>query len=326
MKQKLKLNRKKILFLICLVIILALPLLGLSRFYMRLAVFGGIYTLLATSLNFVSGVAGQVSLGHAAFFGIGAYTSALLSLKADLNFVLCLIIAGLFAGLIGYLVAVPSMKLSGGYLAIVTLGFGQIVYIVLLNWIDLTRGPMGLVGIPAPVIFGIEFRDPSLFYIIVIVCCFIVLGVFNRLLTSKFGRNLRAIRDDEIAASAMGVDVYKDKIKAFAISSFVAGIAGSVYAHFMLFIDPSKFVGDESTAILSMVVLGGLGNMVGSIISAILLTVLPELLRGFSDYRMLTYGILLVSMMLLKTVDWNNYAWFRKLKERFKKPIQKDEG
>ena len=243
---KIKSNRifRKLLFCIMACVLISLPLLGLSNFVMRLAVFVWIYILLATSLNFTSGVAGQVSLGHAAFFGIGAYVSALLSLKLELHFLICLALAAAAAGVSGWLVALPAMRLSGGYLAIVTLGFGQIVYIVLLNWIDLTRGPMGLVGIPSPVLFGIEFRKPQSYYYIALFFCVAVLLLFKNYIGSRAGRNLMAIRDDETAAAAMGVDIYKEKVKAFAISSAIAGIAGSLYAHFMLFIDPSKFVGD----------------------------------------------------------------------------------
>ena len=300
-----------------MIALLSIPFWGLSKFVMRLIVFAGIYVLLAASLNFTSGVAGQVSLGHAAFFGIGAYISALIALKLEFNFLICLLAAAAVAGIAGWLVALPAMRLSGGYLAIVTLGFGQIVYIVLLNWIDMTRGPMGLVGIPAPVLLGYKFRDPQSFYYIVLLFCILVLTVFRFLIRSRVGRNLMAIRDDETAAAAMGVNIYKEKVKAFALSAAVAGLAGSLYAHFMLFIDPSKFVGDESTAILSMVVLGGLGSMRGSVVAAIVLTALPEFLRGFSRYRMLIYGILLVVMMIAKAVDWSQYAWADKLRGYF---------
>ncbi|MEG1418116.1 MAG: branched-chain amino acid ABC transporter permease [Oscillospiraceae bacterium] len=326
---KLSKNFKILLAVVFVAALCTLPFWGLSKFAMRLAVFSGIYILLATSLNFISGIAGQVSLGHAAFFGIGAYTSALLALKLNMDFSLCILAAGIVSALIGWLVALPAMRLSGGYLAIVTLGFGQIVYIVLLNWIDFTRGPMGLVGIPSPVYFGFKFREPKYYYFIVLALCIVVLLIFKNLINSRFGRNLRAIKDDEIAASAMGVNIYRNKVNCFAISSAVAGIAGSLYAHFMLFIDPSKFVGDESTAILSMVVLGGLGSMKGSIIAAILLTLLPELLRGFSRYRMLIYGILLVSVMLIRSVDWDKYKFTDRIRVFFKfanKPKDSQKG
>ena len=314
-----KLLKTIAVFFVFLLLII-IPFVNLPRYVIRILVFSGIYILLASSLNFSSGIAGQVSLGHAAYFGIGAYTSALLALKLNFSFPVCMIFALVTTGALGFLVSIPAVRLSGAYLAIVTLGFGQIVNIIMLNWLDVTRGPMGLVSIPPPMLFGFEFSSPGSYYYLVLITCILTLLFFNNLIKSKFGRNLMALRDDENAAVAMGINISRDKVIALTISSAIAGIAGALYAHFMLFISPSSFTGEESTAILSMVVLGGLGNMTGSVFSALILTALPELLRDFSQYRMLVYGFLLVIMMILKTWNWDNFALVRKLRndKRFK--------
>ena len=200
--------------------------------------------------------------------------------------------------LFGLLIAIPTLKLSGGYLAILTMSFAEIIRLILLNWTDVTRGPMGILNIPTPNLFGYTIKSSAAFLYLVIIIAIVVYIALRNLIRSKFGRNLKALRDDEISSESMGINVYRHKVIAFVISTGIAGIAGALYASYMEFIDPTSFISDESTVILSMVVLGGMGNMNGSIIAAVLLTVLPEALRSFSDYRMLVYGVVLVVMML----------------------------
>jgi len=298
-----RLNKKALLVSAVLVLCIILPLVAPTEYFIRVSIICGFYVILAVSLNLLSGVAGQISLGHIAFYGIGAYTSALLSLKLHIPFLLCFLAAGLMAGLIGFFIAVPSLRLSGGYLAVITIGFAEVIRLILLNWMGLTRGPMGLVNIPSAGIFGFEMDSNKRFYFFVLAICLLVIKLIRNIVNSNFGRKLKAIRDDELAAEAMGINIYKSKIITFTIVSAIAGLAGSMYAHLMLYIDPSSFISNESMIILSMVVLGGMGNIGGSIAAAILLTALPELLRGFANYRMLCYGLALVVLMLMKTID-----------------------
>lgn len=289
---------------IMLAAMLVFPLMGFSQYVYRIAVVSVLYAILAMSLNLIAGVAGQISLGHIAFYGIGAYTSALLCVNFGVSVWVGILAAFVVSMLFGLLIAIPTLKLSGGYLAILTMSFAEIIRLILLNWTSVTRGPMGILNIPKPSLFGYTIKSSGAFlYLVLAVAIIVYIGLHN-LIHSRFGRNLQALRDDEISSESMGINVYRYKVIAFVISTGVAGVAGALFASYMEFIDPSSFISDESTVILSMVVLGGMGNMNGSIIAAALLTILPEALRSFSDYRMLVYGVVLVAMMLLKITDW----------------------
>lgn len=290
-----------------------MPLFVTNQYVLRVAVYVCIYSTLACSLNLISGVCGQVSMGHAAFYGIGAYASALVAINFGVPWVICVLAAALAAGIIGVLIGIPALKLSGGYLVICAVGFGELVRLILLNWVSLTRGPMGLVNIPRPVLFGVKIKTGGQYMWVALTLFFLVYLILHNILNSKFGRNLKAIREDEIAAETMGIHVHREKVIAFATAASMAGAAGSMLAHYMLFISPTIFVGDFSTTILSMVVLGGMGFMPGSVIAATLLTVIPEALRGLDKYRMLIYGFLLICMMLGKNVSWETTALGRRL-------------
>lgn len=294
----------KVMIGILLAAMLVFPLMGFSQYVYRIAVVSVLYAILAMSLNLIAGVAGQISLGHIAFYGIGAYTSALLCVNFGVSVWVGILAAFVVSMLFGLLIAIPTLKLSGGYLAILTMSFAEIIRLILLNWTSVTRGPMGILNIPKPSFFGYTIKSSGAFlYLVLTVAIIVYIGLHN-LIHSRFGRNLQALRDDEISSESMGINVYRYKVIAFVISTGVAGVAGALFASYMEFIDPSSFISDESTVILSMVVLGGMGNMNGSIIAAALLTILPEALRSFSDYRMLVYGVVLVAMMLLKITDW----------------------
>ena len=294
----------KVMIGILLAAMLVFPLMGFSQYVYRIAVVSVLYAILAMSLNLIAGVAGQISLGHIAFYGIGAYTSALLCVNFGVSVWVGILAAFVVSMLFGLLIAIPTLKLSGGYLAILTMSFAEIIRLILLNWTSVTRGPMGILNIPKPSLFGYTIKSSGAFlYLVLTVAIIVYIGLHN-LIHSRFGRNLQALRDDEISSESMGINVYRSKVIAFVISTGVAGVAGALFASYMEFIDPSSFISDESTVILSMVVLGGMGNMNGSIIAAALLTILPEALRSFSDYRMLVYGVVLVAMMLLKITDW----------------------
>lgn len=281
-----------------------LPMLIHNAYVLRVMVYVCIYSILACSLNLISGVAGQVSMGHAAFYGVGAYASALISIRFGMPWPVCILISAVVAGALGILLGIPALRLQGGYLVICTVGFNELVRLVLLNWVSLTRGPMGITNIPRPVLFGTTIKSGTQYLYVAMTLFFLIYFLLRNILRSKFGRNLRAIKEDEIAAEAMGIHVHREKVLAFGLAAGLAGIAGSMLAHYMVYISPSLFVGDFSTTILSMVVLGGMGSMPGSVIAATLLTVIPEMLRGLDKYRMLIYGFLLIFMMLGKNVQW----------------------
>lgn len=291
---------KKIFIILFLLLVASVPLFNFSSYIMRILILGGIYIVLALSLNLLTGFTGQVSLGHAAFYGIGAYTSALLSLKFGYSFLMTAICGGIMAAIFGILLGSPTLKLQGSYLSIVTLGFCEIARIIELNWMSLTRGPLGLPGIPTPKILGFTIEKDRGYYYLIVVLILITIFVIKNIINSRTGRAMIAIREDDIAAEAMGINVFKYKLLAFTISAFFAGLAGSFYAHYVTFIDPQSFTFDESIQILSMVILGGMGSIPGSIIGALVLVSIPEILRSVQEYRMVLYGIVLVVMMLVR--------------------------
>jgi len=258
-----------------------------------------IFVILAVSLNLVTGTAGQLSLGHAGFYGVGAYVAAIASTRLGLPFLITLPAAGVVAGAIGILVALPTMHLVGIYFAVATLGIGEMIYVTLLNWTDFTRGPMGIRGIPPIELLGWQADTPMQQYLVVAATAALSLWVLSRLTHSYFGNALRAVREDDQCASAMGLNVAQLKIVAFGTSCFFAGIAGALLAHTANFISPDQFQFGESINILAMVVVGGLGSLPGAVIGALLLIVLPEALRGVGDLRMIAVGSLMFLSILL---------------------------
>lgn len=280
---------------------LLLPVIFYSNaYFMHMLIMIGIYVMLAQSLNLVMGYAGQSQLGHAAFFGIGAYITGLLMVNAGWNFWFTLPFAFIGTGLVGLIVGLPSMRVRGDYLGIVTLGFGEISRLILTNWNTLTNGPMGVLGIAAPRLFGFNLDSKVSFFYLVTIFAGGTWFIMNRLVDSKFGLQLLAVKTDESGAAVLGVNTGKVKIMAFMISGAFAGIAGSVYASYFSFISPDSFLFIDSLAILCMVVVGGMGNMEGVAIGAILLAIVPELFRFLGDYRMMLYGIILTAMVIFK--------------------------
>ncbi|HQE04920.1 MAG: branched-chain amino acid ABC transporter permease [Tepidanaerobacteraceae bacterium] len=251
-----------------------------------------INSILAVSLNLVTGYTGQLSLGHATFMGIGAYAATLLTLQLGFPFLASIILGAIVAAIFGFVIGVPTLRLKGDYLAIATLGFGEITKNILLN-LEITGGPMGLRGIPK--VTNIYIATTALI---------LVIFSLNRIMNSRVGKSFIAIREDELAAEAMGINTAKFKILAFTIGAFYAGIAGGLYAFLFRYINPKDFNFMNSIEILCMVVLGGMGNTYGAILGAFIITVLPELLRVVSpviaQYRMVLYGLLLVIMMIVK--------------------------
>jgi branched-chain amino acid transport system permease protein len=283
-----------------LVVGLALLLIGLiafkSSYFTQIAITTMIYVILTASLNLITGSAGLLSLGHAAFFGVGAYTAALLATRFGWPFWLTVPAAGAAAALIGAVVAVPTTRLTSIYFAVATLGIGEMIYVTLLNWVGLTRGPMGIRGIPGLELFG--FGGITFSLIITALVMLAALWLVHRLVHSYYGNSLRALREDDACADAMGIDVARLKLQVFGVACCLAGVAGALFAHTTNYISPESFRFGESILLLSMVVVGGLGSLYGSVIGAVLLSVLPELLRELGSYRMVVVGIVLFLSIL----------------------------
>ncbi len=251
----------------------------------------GIGIVLALGLNIITGVTGQLSLGHAAFMSIGAFTGAILTMKTGVPFYLTIILSGLFTAFVAALIGWPILRLTGDYLAICTLGFAEIVKVVFLN-LEITNRALGLT-VPAP---DTSMSMPVIVFIVAVLAIIASALLYN----SRFGRALKAIRDDEIAAESMGINIARYKVQSFAVSAFLAGIGGCLYAHFLGYINPSDFGFLKSIDMLSMVVLGGLGSIPGTVFGASILSAAPEFLRFMSQYRMLVYGALLVFLMVFR--------------------------
>ena len=279
----------------------------MQEFILLLLIYLGIYTILALGLNLIAGYTGLLSLCQAAFFAIGSYTSAIILIKYPGSYWTAFFASGLIAAFFGLLIGLPTLRLKGDYLAIATLGFGEIVKNVILNWDSLTRGPMGISGIPDPVIFGITLSDKWSYLILIWTCVLATYLILHRLVRSRLGRALEAIREDEIAANAMGINVTKYKILAFTIGAFFAGIGGNLWASYNHTVSVNTFDFMLSVMILCMVVLGGLGNNAATLIGTAIIVLTSELPRllGFSSIippqlNQIFFGLILVFMMIYR--------------------------
>lgn len=275
------------------------------EYIIHLVILINIYVILTTSTNLLVGLTNLLSLGQAAFYGIGAYLTVLALMYFELSLIPTLIFAMLGTGILSLVIAYPSIRLKEDYFILATLGFQLIVYTVLYNWIDVTKGPFGIPGIPAPVLFG-NFAISGLYSYLILstVLVAIVIFIFYRLINSPFGRNLRGIRDDELAMKALGKNVLLLKIQVFVISSAFIAISGFLFATYVSYIDPTSFSIDESIFILSALILGGLGNIRGPVLGAVFVILLPEALRflGLPDsiaanMRQIIYGIAIILVM-----------------------------
>lgn len=269
-------------------------------YILRIAVLALLYGTLTASLNLVNGHAGLFSLGHAAFYGIGAYTSGLLAVHLGWPFLVTFLAAGCVALMFGMLLSLPAVRLRGIYLAIVTLAFAEIVRLLIINLQGLTRGPFGLPGIPPPAIAGFTISSDIGIYILSLLLLIFTIYVVEQIMTHRPGQALLAIREDEQAAAACGIGVFRYKVLAFATAAFLAGLAGSIYAHYTRYISPDSFTLNESFSVLAMLVFGGIGSTAGAVVGAVLLTAIPEAIRFAADYRMLIYGIVLTLVVLVR--------------------------
>ncbi len=287
-------------YLVIVALLAIVPAVVTNLYHIQVMIFIGIYTILTLSLNLLNGYVGLLSIGHAAFYGIGAYASAKLVMTAGLPFPLAMLGAGAVAGLIGYLIAKPTLRLSGIYMTLATLGFNMIFFLILQNWMSFTNGPLGIMDIPPPNIFGYEIETRVQYYYLVFFLVLLTVVSMHRLMTCRFGRALVSIRENELAAEAMGVHTTRYKIQAFVLAAFYAGIAGSFYAHFVKYISPDSFYIYESFILLAMLAFGGQGNLIGPVVGAAVLIIIPEIFRFLQEYRMLVYGGVLITMMLVR--------------------------
>lgn len=283
--------------LLVMAALIALPWIEPDKFALHVLSLIAIASIAAMGLQVLLGYSGQLSIGQAAFYGIGAYTSALLTAKLGLPFPLALLGAGIAAA-IASLLMVPITRLTGAYLAVATLGFSIIVYLFIKNEEWLTGGSYGFIGIPRAELFGYVLRDPKSSYYLNVGVAAIVYFVFARIQGSRFGRAINAIRQDADAARASGIRVTLLKSECFVIAAFVAGLAGSLYAHEVRYLAPNDFTFWKSIEILIMVVIGGVGSLAGAILGAAVVVGLPEYLRAIGDYRMLVFGAILIATML----------------------------
>lgn len=290
-----------------------------SRYFKGLLILSCINIILAIALNLITGITGQLSLGNAAFMAIGAYVSSYFSVKIGVPFPVALFVGALTAGAISIVVGIPTLKLKGDYFAITTLGVCEIIRVLITN-MDSIGGARGFAGIPSETTFTVA-------YFAMIIVLLIVVNIVN----STKGRSLIAIRENEIAAEAMGVNVTKYKVTAFFISALLTGFAGGLFAHYTAFIQPTTFNFMKSIEIVTFVVLGGMGSITGSILAAIVLTILPEMLRDFSEYRMVIYSLSLVMLMIFRpkglmgTLEITDV--YKSIKKKFKgKNIKPQEG
>lgn len=296
-------------------VIAAAASLGLNDYFQLIVLYIGINIILATSLNLVNGFCGQFSLGHAGFMALGGYTSAALSMHFHpfvgtlefLNFIIYALAGGAVAGAAGWLVGLPSLRLKGDYLAIVTLGFGEIIRVVFLNTESLggARGLFGISGLHGITIFGTPISSFFMSCTIDYFWACLTFLLLWRWTHSSYGRAFLSVREDELAAECMGVSTTRTKVLAFVVSSFFAGVAGSLYAHTINYLSPASFQFTRSVDIVIMVVLGGMGSMTGSVIAAIIVTILPEALRPVQeligiDIRMVIYSLMLILLMILR--------------------------
>jgi branched-chain amino acid transport system permease protein len=309
-RQRLEIVPPWVFFAVGLAVALAFPLLA-GRYQTDVAVNVLIYVCLGLGLNIVIGLCGLLDLGYIAFYGVGAYTYALFSIHFGLPFWLCLPIAATFASIAGCIIGYPTLRMRGDYLAIVTLGFGEIIRIILNNWMSLTNGPNGILGINPPGAyvpsleggFSLEhiwLRNlDELYYIILALAVFTIVAV-RRLNYSRIGRAWEAIREDETAAELMGVNTFVIKLLSYAMGAVFGGLAGAFFAARMRFVSPESFTFLESALVLSMVVLGGMGSIPGILLGVLAIIVLPEVFREFELYRMLAFGGAMTLMMVLR--------------------------
>jgi branched-chain amino acid transport system permease protein len=279
--------------------LLTVPIWVPNPYHLHIVIMAGIFAILALSLNLLLGYTGQLSLGHAAFFGIGAYASALLTLRLDWTFWMALPSAGILAGGAGWGIGRLALKLRGAYFVLVTISFAGVISLVSVNWMELTNGPLGLPGVPAPALGAWSFQTKRAYYYLVLAATVLAYVVCHRLVHSRIGRAFLALRENEPLAESVGIDGVRYLVLAAVVSATLAGVAGSLYAHYTRFVSPEVFLFSYTVTMVIMVVAGGKGTLAGPVVGAVVFTILPEALREIMawQWQMLTYGVLLVLLI-----------------------------
>lgn len=294
-------KKQKVLALsICLLLLIAFPFFVTNKYALHIVILCFMYACLTLSLNLIIGWSGQFSLGHVCFYGMGAYITTLLMMNFGMHFILATVISILCTMLFSALLCYPTLRLRGDYIAVVTLGFGEVFRLFLTNEVSLTKGPAGIPSIPNPELFGLVIKGKTVYYFFALILLVVFIIFMKKLNNSGFGMAMMTVNEDDVAATAIGLDVRRYKLWAFCIGGGMAALMGSFYAVYMGMISPTSFAYAESIKMVSMVVLGGLGSIEGSILGAFLLAALPEVLRAFSEYRMVIYGAAMVIMMIFK--------------------------
>lgn len=290
---KKNITKTNLIILIVLLCACLFPVISSNDYFKRVMTVSFIYILLASSLNLLTGYLGLFSLGHAAFYCIGAYTAGLLVTRLGVPFWVCLVCSGVMAAFIGFLVGLATLRLSDIFLAFTTLGLSEVIRITILNAARFTGGAMGITGIPAPSIFGKSFNMTMYYYTALILVVFFIIILYH-FVHSNSGRTLMSIREDEQAAKSLGIDTFRYKLITMVVSCFIAGVAGCFYAFFSRFVSADAFNINESINIISMVVIGGMGTCIGPVLGAVALVIIPEVFRFLSEYRQMIYGLALI--------------------------------
>ena len=295
--QKKKYN--KLIYLLLIILLFTLPILfKSSHYFLLLACIIGIYIIVVSGLDILVGYSGQVSLGHAAFYAIGAYASVILNVRLGINVWFSIILGGIVAAIMAVCIAIPSVKLVHHFLAMLTIAFGEVINAIIVNWRGVTGGHTGLMNIPPPKIGSLVFDDNFSYFYIVYIFVIIFLISKQRIIHSRTGRALKAIRESEIAADGLGINLRRYKVLAFGISAFYAGFAGGLYAYLVNFISPQTFTLDQSIIFLTMALFGGSGSFMGPIIGSIVVTLIIEYLQIISYYQTLVYGLFLLIIVM----------------------------
>ena len=312
---------KKFWLVIVLAAACAIPLAVPNDYIQQIVNMIGIYIILGTGINILTGYTGQLSLGQAAFFGIGAYVTAILNTWTGAQFFVCLIASILITGAASLVLAIPALKVKGPYLALLTQGFGEIIRIVMINWTPVTNGTAGILKIESPRIFGFTFDTLTRYFYLTLF--FVVLGLLYQkiLIESRTGRAFIAIREDSEAAELTGINVTTYKIRSFVLSSVYCAVAGTLYAMMIRYVSPDTFIANTSSVILWTAIVGGFGTLIGPIIGGVVMQTLPELLRFCGNWRLVVYGIILLIVIL--HFPGGLYPYIQKLLAFFKRKVSR---
>jgi branched-chain amino acid transport system permease protein len=303
-------DKNRFLPLIVMVLSLIVPLLIRNEYHIEIFIQMCIFIIVALGLNLLTGYTGQLSIGHAAFCAIGGYLSGWLSIHLHLPFLAAFVLSSILTGVFGYLIGFAVLTTRGPYLAMITIGVGEIIRLLIVNTPSITGGPMGMTRIPVPSIFSFQFSTTRSKAYLAIAAIYLCILFIRRIMSSKVGRAFLAIRENEDAAAAMGINTHLYKTLSFGLSTLIAGMAGSLYAHIYTVLSPEIFNLDLSIQFLTMVVVGGMGTIIGPIIGSIFLVILPEFLRGLAKYQMLIYGLML--MLCMSFIPYGLMSFFEK--------------